>query len=67
MTSYFTPEELVQYLYNEATPEKRAQIDAALQRDWSLREKLEVLKSSSNALNRELVSPRAESVISLSQ
>jgi hypothetical protein len=63
MTSYFTPEELVQYLYNEATPEKRAQIDAALQRDWSLREKLEVLKSSSNALNRELVSPRAESVL----
>jgi hypothetical protein len=63
MTSYFTPEELVQYIYNEATPEKSAQIEVALQRDWSLREKLEVLKCSTDALDKQLVSPRTESVL----
>lgn len=63
MTSLFTPEELVQYLYNEASPEKRADIEAALQFDWSLREKLEVLRSSTTALDKELQSPRPESVL----
>lgn len=65
MTSLFTPEELVQYLYNEASAEKRADIEAALQFDWSLREKLEVLRSSTTALDKEIISPRPESVLNV--
>ena len=55
MTSLFTPEELIQYLYNETSPARTAEIDEALQRDWTLREKLEVLQNS----------PRTEAVKSI--
>ena len=63
MTSFFTPEELIQYLYKETSPEKTAAIDAALQYDWSLREKLDVLRSSYNVLGSDLHSPRPEAVL----
>ncbi len=63
MTLLFTPEELVRYLYNEASPAMTAAIEEALQHDWTLREKLEVLRQSSRELNRvELESPRTESL-----
>ena len=51
MTLLFTPEELVQYLYRETSPERTADIEEALQTDWSLREKLEVLRNSVCALD----------------
>lgn len=63
MTSFFTTEELVEYLYNEASLEKRAAIEAALRYDWSLREKLEVLKASSAALDCERLSPRPDTIM----
>ncbi|MBO9634398.1 MAG: hypothetical protein J7578_14890 [Chitinophagaceae bacterium] len=65
MTLLFTPEELVQYLYQETTPEKTAAIDAALQEDWTLREKLEVLKASRKTLNTLVESPRHEAVLNV--
>lgn len=65
MTLLFTPEELVQYLYNETSPEKTAAIEAALQEDWTLREKLEVLKSSRKTLNTLVESPRHEAVLNV--
>jgi hypothetical protein len=46
----FTQEDLVQYLYNETSPEKSAILKAALETDWILREKFEVLSSASLAL-----------------
>ena len=63
MTLLFTPEELVQYLYNESSPEKSAAIDAALREDWTLREKLEVLQSSVETLNKGMQSPRTEVIL----
>ena len=63
MTLLFTPEELVQYLYNESSPEKSALIDAALREDWTLREKLEVLQSSVETLNKGMQSPRMEVIL----
>jgi hypothetical protein len=63
MTLLFTPEELIQFLYNETSPERSAEIEAALQHDWTLREKLEVLRNSMNSLNRPLESPRTEVVM----
>lgn len=65
MTVLFTPEELVQYLYHETSPEKTAAIENALQHDWSLREKLEVLKSSTDCLDKGLESPRTQSVLNV--
>ena len=65
MTLLFTPEELVQYLYKETSPARTAEIDEALQQDWTLREKLEVLQISMQALNRNLESPRTEAVMNI--
>lgn len=63
MTLLFTPEELLQYLYKETSPEKSAAIEAALRDDWTLRQKLEVLQSSAQGLNTALESPRMEVVL----
>lgn len=62
MTILFTPEELVQYLYNETSAAQTRAIEQALQDDWTLREKLDVLRASASNLNRSLESPRTEAV-----
>lgn len=54
----FTTEDLLQYLYKETSTEKTAAIGVALLSDWSLREKLEMLKVSQAELNTiKLLSP----------
>ena len=65
MTLLFTPEELIQYLYKETSPAKTAEIEDALQNDWTLREKLEVLQNSMQMLDTPLESPRTEAVINV--
>ena len=63
MTSLFTPEDLVRYLYNETSAESKAAIEAALLEDWTLREKLEVLKASAGNLDKIMESPRTEVIL----
>ena len=65
MDFLFTPEDLLQFMYQETSPEKTAAIVAALDSDWTLREKLQVLQASSNSLNRVIESPRTESVLNV--
>ena len=65
MTSLFTTEELIQYLYNETSPAQTSQIEEMLQHDWTLREKLEVLQNSMKALDTPLESPRSEAVLNV--
>lgn len=65
MTLLFTPEELIQYLYKETSPEKTRAIEEALQADWTLREKLEVLQSSTDCLNKVIESPRTIAVMNV--
>ena len=65
MTILFTPEELIQYLYNETSPERTAAIEQALQQNWALREKLEVLKASRQSLDMRLESPRPEVIVNI--
>ena len=65
MTSLFTPEELIQYLYKETSPARTAQIEEALQHDWTLREKFEVLKNTLQVIDRPLESPRTEAVMNV--
>ena len=61
----FTPEDLLQYLYKETSNNETAAIEAALQKDWTLREKLTVLKTSMQRLDKIVVSPRTEVVLNV--
>lgn len=58
----FTPEDLLQYLYKETSPEKTLAIKTALENDWSLQEKLEVIKSAQQRLEKLSLSPRKKAV-----
>ena len=53
----------MRYLYKESSPELTVAIEAALKEDWMLREKLEVLKTSSDELNTVTVAPRMEVIL----
>ena len=61
----FTPEDLLLYLYKETTPEQTEAIEAAIKKDWTLREKLAVLKTSKQRLDKIKQSPRTEVVLNI--
>lgn len=61
----FTPEDLLLYLYNEMEPASRLELEKALETDWTLREKLGVLKTSMQRLDRLVQSPRTEVVLNI--
>ncbi len=58
----FTPEDLLLYLYNETSPAQTAAIKAALENDWSLREKFEELTTAQKQLSVIKVSPSRKTV-----
>jgi hypothetical protein len=59
----FTMEDLLQFLYKETSPEKTAAITNALNLDWSLREKMNILTAAHSELNTiEMLSPRNEAL-----
>ena len=58
-----TLEHLVLYMYNESNPSMKALIEKELEDNWTLREKLNVLKEAFDRLNKmKLQSPRQQSV-----
>lgn len=61
----FTPEDLLLYLYNETSAEQTSAIEVALEKDWTLREKLNVLKVSMQRLDKITTSPRTEVVLNV--
>ena len=61
----YTTEELIQYLYNDTTGEKKLAIEKALQTNWDLQERLNDLKSSKSQLDTATVSPRPQSVLAI--
>lgn len=61
----FTPEDLLLYLYNEASAEQHQAIEEALKKDWTLREKLNVLKTSMQRLDKSVVTPRTEVILNV--
>lgn len=61
----FTPEDLLLYLYKETDLQTTAAIEAALEKDWTLREKLAVLKASMNRLDSIQTSPRTEIILNV--
>ena len=58
----FTQEDLLQFLYKETSKEKTQAIQAALESDYSLREKLEVITSAQQRLEKLTLSPRKKAV-----
>ncbi len=61
----FTPEDLILYLYKESSPELTTAIDTALKEDWTLREKMQVLQSSIDQLDKIIVAPRMEVILNV--
>ncbi len=61
----FTPEDLLLYLYKETPIQKTNAIEEALKDDWTLREKLAVLKASMERLDKLVESPRTEVVLNV--
>lgn len=53
------------YLYKESTPQQATAIEEALKLDWTLREKLAVMKSAMERLRSLTVSPRTEAVLNV--
>ncbi len=53
----FTQTDLLLFLYNETTQSQTAQIKAALETDWNLREKFEELTSAHAQLETLKMSP----------
>ena len=61
----FTPEDLLLYLYKETSLQQTAEIEQALAKDWTLREKLAVLKTSMQRLDKLTETPRTEVVLNV--
>src|SRR5258706_10129374 len=61
----FTPEDLLLYLYKETSLQQTVEIEEALTKDWSLREKLAVLKASMQRLDKLVLTPRTEVVLNV--
>jgi len=63
----FTPEDLLQYLYKETSPEKTAAIAAAIESDFSLREKWETIVAATKRLDALQFSPSKDSIDKIMQ
>lgn len=61
----FTPEDLLLYLYKETTTAQSRAIEKALEKDWTLREKMSVLKASMQRLGKIKESPRTAVVLNV--
>ena len=61
----FTPEDLLLYLYKETSEEQTTAIENALKQDWTLREKLTVLRTSLERLDGIKKSPRTRIVLNI--
>lgn len=61
----FTQEDLLLYLYNEISPAKSEQIKQALESDFTLREKFEVLSSAQKRLEALKMSPSQQTIANI--
>ncbi|MFT3703215.1 MAG: hypothetical protein QM802_12635 [Agriterribacter sp.] len=56
---------MIRYIYKETTAEENAAMQLALDTDWTLREKFEILKRAMEGLNSISYSPRPSVIQSL--
>jgi hypothetical protein len=67
MMNNFTTEDLLRYSYNETSAAQTAEIKAALQIDFELQEKLQVITSAQNRLEKLQLSPSQRSIDAILQ
>lgn len=61
MNKNFTPEDLIQFIYHELSEDKAKAVQQAIDADWTLREKYQVLKAAYDRLEKmPLLAPRSE-------
>ena len=63
--SNFTPDDLLLYLYNDMDAATRLQVEDQLAKDWTLREKMGVLKTAKDRLSRLSETPRTEVILNI--
>ena len=64
----FTTEDLLLFLYDEMSAEQHKEMETALQEDWALAQKYQVLKEAHDKLNRiKLASPRSKTIANIMQ
>jgi hypothetical protein len=64
----FTTEDLLSFLYDEISIEKKKEIEDALQTDWALSQKYLVLKEARAKLSKiKLASPRTKTIAAIMQ
>lgn len=63
--TYYTNEDLIQYLYCETSKKETEAIEKALETDWNLKEQLEALKVTKQGLDRLISSPRPQSIMAI--
>ena len=56
----FSPEDLLEFHYNEMTPEQRFELQQELKSNWSLKQKMEVVREAAKRLNKSIESPRPQ-------
>jgi hypothetical protein len=61
----YSPEDLLLYLYKETDADMTSAIEEELKKDWALREKLTVLKTSMDRLNSITESPRTQVILNV--
>jgi hypothetical protein len=63
----FTPEDMIRLLYNEMTAEEAKSLLQAMENNWSIKEKYEVLKEAISNLDTLHYSPRPQSIQAIMQ
>ena len=53
----FTPEDLLEFYYNEMPANSRSQMSEELTSNWALRQKMVVIEEAARRLDKSLVSP----------
>lgn len=61
----FTPEDLLEFYYQETSPEKSNAIALALENNWALQQKFDVICQAAEKLDKSVRSPRNASVQSV--
>ena len=65
LMNHFSPEDLLLYLYKETPASVTEAIEEALKSDWTLREKLGVLKAAQQRLDSLVEPPRTETILNV--
>ena len=58
----YTPEDLLEYYYQETSPEKSSAIANAIKASWVLQQKFDVISQAAESLDKSIRGPRPQSI-----